>query len=73
MNHEIKAINRAIHTIGLVKEWGYNPVELDDAAVKLQVIMDCGESAEARLLAATIVEAFNLMPRINALRAEAAA
>jgi predicted glycosyltransferase len=72
-SHEIKAINQAIRLIGLVKEWRHNPAALDDAAVKLQIIMDCGSSGEAKELAATIVQAFDLWDKIEELRAEAAA
>jgi hypothetical protein len=73
MNHEIKAINESIFLIGRAKTWGGSDDVLDDAAVKLQWIMDCSRSADARQLAATIVQAFDLWDRIEALRAEAAA
>lgn len=72
-SHEVKAIKQAIRLIGLVKEWRHNPAALDNAAVTLQIIMDCGSSGEAKEFATTIVHAFDLWDRIEALRAEAAA
>ncbi len=74
--HEVKAINEAIALIGRFNRnptWGCNYNALDDAALRLQFIMDCSKSLDARELAATVAEAFGLFPRIEALRAEAAA
>lgn len=77
--HEIKAIAQAITFIGYAKADNGNQsachrtTVLNDAALRLQFIMDCSKSSDARYLAATIVDAFDLMPRIEALRAEAAA
>jgi hypothetical protein len=74
--HEVKAINEAIALIGRFNRnptWGCNYNALDDAALRLQFIMDCSKSLDARELADTIVSAFDLWDRIEALRAEAAA
>ena len=73
--HEVKAINEAIALIGRFNRnptWGCNYNALDDAALRLQFMMDCSKSLDARELAATIVSAFDLWDRIEALRVEAA-
>jgi len=72
-SHEVKALNEAIDLIGRVKTWRGNEAALDDACVRLQILMDCGQSLDTRQLASTVVQAFDLWDRIEALRAEAAA
>lgn len=72
--HEFKAIDKAISLIAIDKHNNADKEAcLDGAALRLQFVMDCGTSSEARQLAATIAESFDLMPRIEILRKEAAA
>jgi hypothetical protein len=72
MHPEFKAIDKAIYLIGLSKQWSIKEDCLEKAALNLQIVMDIGESTDARQLAATIAEAFGLFPRIEVLRKQAA-
>ena len=72
-HHETVAIAKAIEFIGIAQNNSAYENALDAAALKLQFVMDCDESDDARQIAAALVYAFGLMPRIQALRDEAAA
>jgi hypothetical protein len=69
--HEIKAVTEAINLIGRARASINGGNALNDAALRLQFVMDCGESLGARQLATTVAEAFDMMPLIEALREEA--
>jgi len=71
--HEIKAVNEAIKLIGWAKASPNGGNSLNDAALRLQFVMDCGESLGARQLATSIAEAFDMMSLIDELRNEAKA
>jgi hypothetical protein len=66
--YETKAVTEAINLIGRAKASSNNGNALNDAAMRLQFVMDCGESLAARELATAVAEAFDMMPRIDALR-----
>jgi hypothetical protein len=71
--HEIKAVTEAINLISRAKALQNGGNALNDAALRLQFVMDCGESLGARQLATTVAEAFGMMSLIDELRDEAAA
>ena len=74
MNHyETKVITEAINLIQAARTISNGGNHLNDAALRLQFVMDCGETLGARQLATTVAEAFDMMSHIDELRNEAAA
>jgi hypothetical protein len=71
--YETKIVTEAINLIQVAKSISNGGNHLNDAALRLQFVMDCGESLGARQLATTVAEAFDMMSLIDELRDEAAA
>jgi|DEB0MinimDraft_3_1074331.scaffolds.fasta_scaffold92264_1 hypothetical protein len=71
--YETKIVTEAINLIQVARTASDAGNYLHDAAVRLQFVMDCGESLGARQLATTVAEAFDMMSLIDELRNEAAA
>jgi hypothetical protein len=69
--YEMKAVTEAINLISRAKASKNGGNALSDAAMRLQYVMDCGESLGARQLATSVAEAFDMMSHIDALREEA--
>jgi len=71
--HDTKEITEAINLIRVARTASDGGNYLHDAAVRLQFVMDCSKSFEARQLATTVAEAFDMISHIDELRNEAAA
>jgi hypothetical protein len=71
--HDTKEITEAINLIRVARTASDGGNYLHDAAVRLQFVMDCGSTPEARRLATSIAEAFDMILLIEELRNEAAA
>jgi hypothetical protein len=71
--HDTKEITEAINLIRVARTASDGGNYLYSAAVRLQFVMDCSKSPEARQLATTVAEAFDMMSLIDELRDEAAA
>jgi hypothetical protein len=71
--YETKEVTEAINLIQVARTASDGGNYLHDAAVRLQFVMDCSKSFEARQLATTVAEAFDMMSLIDEVRDEAAA
>ena len=71
--YETKEITEAINLIQVARTASDGGNYLYSAALRLQFVMDCGETLGARQLATTVAEAFDMMSLIDELRDEAAA
>ena len=71
--YEIKEVTEAINLISFARTASDAGNYLHDAAVRLQFVMDFSKSPEARQLAITVAEAFDMISLIDEVRDEAAA
>ena len=71
--YETKEVTKAINLIQVARTISNGGNHLNDAALRLQFVMDCGSTPEARRLATSIAEAFDMILLIEELRNEAAA